>query len=54
MNYDTFANLLFSRVRRADVTLALIIINAMIFALLVVMSIVPVLDDLMDTRRRGA
>ncbi|MBK7846700.1 MAG: hypothetical protein IPJ73_04810 [Zoogloea sp.] len=38
MNYDTFANLLFSRVRRADVTLALVIINAIIFALLVAMS----------------
>lgn len=38
LNYDTFANLLFSRVRRADVTLALVIINAIIFALLVAMS----------------
>lgn len=31
MNYDTFVNLLYSRVRRADVTLALVVVNVLIF-----------------------
>ncbi|MDD3353325.1 rhomboid family intramembrane serine protease [Zoogloea sp.] len=31
MNYDTFINLLFSRVRRADVTLALVVANSLVF-----------------------
>lgn len=41
MNYDTFANLLFSRARRADVTLALVVINGLIFALLAASSQSP-------------
>ncbi|MCK6392873.1 rhomboid family intramembrane serine protease [Zoogloea sp.] len=41
MNYDTFANLLFSRVRRADVTLAIVVVNVLVFALLAVVSRSP-------------
>lgn len=41
MNYDTFINLLFSRVKRADVTLALVVLNAIIFALLAAMAMNP-------------
>ena len=38
MNYDTFINVLFSRVPRADVTRALVAINVLVFALLAVVS----------------
>jgi rhomboid protease GluP len=38
LNYDTFTNLLFSRVRRADVTLAIVVINGVVFALLAAIS----------------
>ena len=41
MNYDTFINVLFSRVPRADVTRGLVVINALVFALLALMSMNP-------------
>ena len=41
MNHDTFINILFSRVERAGVTRALVIVNALVFVLLAVMSMSP-------------
>jgi len=41
LNYDTFINLLFSRVKRADVTLALVVINVIVFVLLATMAMSP-------------
>lgn len=41
MNYDTFINVLFSRVPRADVTRGLVVINSAVFALLAFMSMNP-------------
>ena len=41
MNYDTFINLLFSRVKRADVTRGLVVVNAAVFLLLAAVSMNP-------------
>lgn len=41
MNYDTFINILFSRVPRADVTRALVVINLIVFGFLAVASMNP-------------
>ncbi len=41
MNYDTFINVLFSRVEGAVVTRALVVANALIFALLALLCMNP-------------
>jgi rhomboid protease GluP len=41
LNYDTFINLLFSRVKRADVTRGLVVVNAAVFLLLAAVSMNP-------------
>ncbi|GLT22557.1 hypothetical protein GCM10007933_20170 [Zoogloea oryzae] len=41
MNYDTFINVLFSRVPRADVTRALVVINSVVFAALAIAAVNP-------------
>ena len=43
MNYDTFINVLFSRVETAAVTRALVVANAVIFALLALACMSPLL-----------
>lgn len=41
MNHDTFINLLFGRVPRADLTLALVVANVLVFVLLAVQALNP-------------
>ncbi len=41
LNYDTFINVLFSRVPRADVTRALVVINSVVFAALAIAAVNP-------------